>query len=194
MNNPRIVIVVLVLIAILFVIGISYGLFRDDKENKNDDASITKAVKEAPALIKSLGAMLGSRGAKLTAKDFVDSKYADEPVKLTFSNTIFLPVQIKASDEKYRKAVFRLTGAGRVVIEYQNDCPPEEVTDEDARKKLTKQKVEMSGPGKPLGKDRSCQDDDESCGKLTIFKCGGTLTFICRDTACQVELLQQSDK
>lgn len=189
MNNPRIVIVVLILIAILFVVAISYGLFRDDGGRKYDDTSITEAVKEAPAVIKQLGAMLGSRGAKLTGKDFIDSKYATEVVKFTVNNTASIRVELRSSEEAYRKAVFRLIGAGRVDIVYRNDCPPQEVTDEEAKNKLKEQKLTLSGPVRPLNEDGSCQDDDKSCGKLTILKCGGALTFSCLDASCQIELL-----
>lgn len=190
MNNPRIIIVVLILIAILFVIGISYGLLRDDKESKYDDASITAAVKDAPAFVKQLEAVLGSRGAKLTGKDFINAKYTAEPVKFTANNIAPLSVEIRSSGEAYRKAVFRLVGAGRVDILYRNDCPPQEVTDEDAKNKLKEQKLTLSGPAMPLNPDGSCQDDDKSCGKLTILKCGGTLTFLSLDPNGQVELLK----
>lgn len=188
MDKPRIfVILVLILIALLFALGIGAGFFNDDGSTPKDE----RALKEVPDFVKDLGSLLSGLGPKLEAEDLIDVKSH----AITIEPGAVLVTRVRASDdEDYRKATFRLIdtrdSSGRVQIRYQTSCVPPGLDKENEVERDPKdQKLELAYRVPRLESKDLCNDEDKACGKLTIFKCGGMLTFTCAGPSpCQVEL------
>jgi hypothetical protein len=145
-----------------------------------------------PGFVKGLGNLLDSQGPKLAVGDLTDVKSPP----LTVPAGAVLVTHLRASDDDYRKATFRLIDAGEISgkleIHYQADCLPPRVDKEsEAGRNMKDQKLELAYPVPKLASEDVCTDADKACGKLTIFKCGGTLNFACIGLSpCQVALRQ----
>jgi len=188
MDKSRIVVILLlILIAVLFAVGIGAGFFDKDAGSVPKDE---RALKEVPGFVKGLGSLLSGLGAKLEVEDLVD---VHGPITIRAGTP--LVTHLRASDDaEYRKATFRLidTGesAGRVEIRYQTDClPPGLESKGESERNPKDQKLELAYPVPRVEDKDLCNDEDKACGKLNIFKCGGMLTLTCIGaSSCQVEL------
>lgn len=182
MDKSRIVVIlILILIAVLFAVGIGAGFLKDDDGSPpKDERGIKSALKEVPDFVAGLGKMLSERGPRLKAEDLIEVK--SQPV--TLQPGAVLVTRVRASeDDDYRRATFRLIetgGISAVQIGYEADCRPEG---------MDNQKLELVSSTARAQSENLCNDEDKACGKLTIFKCGGTLTIFCiGPSACQIQL------
>jgi len=193
MDKSRIlIIVILIVIALLFAVGVGAGFLRkDDGSAPKDESGIKSALQEVPELITGLGSLLDGMGAKLKAEDLTDVQ--GQP--LVVQPGIALVTHVRASEgDDYRKAVFRVIGSNDasvgVEVRYQADClPPDVDPNSNSAKDMKDQKLKLSNAGTRLQSEKECNEEDKACGKLMVFKCGGTLSLTCiGPSPCKVEL------
>ena len=163
MSSTKVVIVVLVLVALLFVILVTKGALSKDKPksgNRNDSTNYSK--KEKPGWAKAIKGLSNNRlfssvVPKLALKQANYSSSAEEKV---------LP------DKKpFRTATFRL-GIGSASIKYEDRT-------KDAIDDLKKQECPLPNPD---------SDDRRRC-TIIALKGGGTLTFSCQlNSVCRVDV------
>ena len=190
MNKSRIAIILLVLIAVVFAMGVGAGFSRDENEpdaGKMDGDQIKAFVeKSVPSFFKSLQESFGSRGPKLKSSDFAHPKFTDSAVVIAISNKEPLVALIGKSDDENRKAVFKLVSGAKAFITYEPKSLPEGVEDSKAKEQLRGKKLELL---KTNDQNEGCGKNDNSCAEISIFKDGGNLTFECAgDQPCRVEL------
>jgi hypothetical protein len=160
MSSTKIVIVVLVLIAVLFVVFVLTGALSDDQPkagNKNDAVDFSKKGK-TPGWSKAIGDLASSFKPKVELQKKIYSESAEETI---------------GPDEKqpFRTATFRLL-KGKALIEYEDNT-------EDAIDELKEQECELPNP----------DTDDPKRGSIVALKQGGKLSFSCRGTdPCRVEV------
>jgi hypothetical protein len=196
MDKSRILIIlILIVIALLFAVGVGAGFLRkDDGSAPKDETGIKAALQEVPELITGLGGLLDGMGAKLKAEDLTDVQGQPLVQPLVIQPGIALVTHVRASEgDDYRKAVFRVIGPNdaSVVVEvrYQADCLPPKVANSNSAKDMRDQKLKLINAGMLLQKENECKEEDKACRKLTVFKCGGTLTLTCSGPSpCRVEL------
>ncbi len=190
MNMSRIAIIVLVLIAAVFAIGIGAGFSRNEDEpdvGKMDGDQIKAFVeKSVPNFFKNLQESLGSHGATLKAQDFTYPKFKDSAVAIDFSDQQPLVALVGKSDDENRKAVFKLVSGAKAFVTYEPKSLPAGGEDSKAKEELRGRKLELLQAAAP---NNGCGKDDKSCTEISILKDGGNLTFECvGDQPCRVEL------
>ena len=198
MDKSRIlIIVILIVIAILFAVGVGAGFLKqDDGSAPKDETGIKAALQEVPELITGLGGLLDGMGAKLKAEDLTDVQGQPLVQPLVIQPGIALVAHVRASEKKsddYRKAVFRVIDSNDasvgVEVRYQADCLPPKVANSNSAEDMREQKLKLINAGMRLQKEDECKEEDKACGKLTVFKCGGTLSLSCSGPSpCKVEL------
>jgi hypothetical protein len=163
MSSTKIVIVVLILIALLFIVFVMKGaLSADQPKPGNRNESKTYSKKEKPGWTKAIKGLSNNRlfssvVPKLKLKQANYSSSAEEKV---------LPAKLP-----FRTATFRLI-AGSASIRYEDDT-------KDAIDDLKDQTCPLPNPD---------SDDHRRC-TIIALKSGGTLTFSCQpNTACRVEV------
>jgi hypothetical protein len=164
MSTTKVVIVVLILVALLFVILVTRGALTDDQPrpgNRNDSRTYSKK-KEKPGWTKAIKGLSSNRlfssvVPKLALKQEDYSSSTEEKV---------LP------DKKpFRTATFLLK-AGRASIRYKDQT-------KDAIDDLKDQECPLPNP----------DSDDHSRCTIIALKGGGTLTFSCEpNSACRVKV------
>lgn len=159
MSSTKILIVVLILIALLFVFCVIYGaaVSEDPKAgNRNDAAKVS-----APGWSKGLGSLISSAKPKVELKKRVYSESTEETIPPDDTQT-------------FRTASFHLI-RGRASIEYEDETDdiPDELED------LKEQECELPN---------SETDDPRRCSIVALKK-GGKLSFNCQGTdPCRVEV------
>lgn len=190
MNTSRIALIVLVLFAALFALGVGAGVRRNEEgpdPGKMDGDQIKAFVETSvPNFFKSLQSSWGSHGVKLKAQDFTYPKFKDPAVLINVSAKEPLIALLGKSSDETRKALFKLTAGAKASIIYNPRSLPEGGGDANARTELSGRKLELLPSAGPTG---DCGKDDKSCVEISIFKDGGNLTFECvGDQPCRIEL------
>lgn len=178
MDKSRVVIIVLVVIAIVYFVGIGVGS-RQNNENKNGKSNDEKGelIKEVPGFLMNLRDLLPSREEKLKASDFVTPKFSKAPIAFDLPAKASINAEIKeAKSDESRPATFKLVAGQLAMVSYR----PTEIDKEDARAEIEK----------PQKLDQKCPNSEKNCFKITIFKSGGTLGFMCLMGPCRIELLE----
>ena len=164
MSSTKILIVVLILIALLFVFFVIFGaaVSEDPKAgNRNDAAEVS-----APGWSKALGSLISSAKPKIDLKKKVYSESTEETIPPDDTQT-------------FRTATFHLI-RGRASIEYE-DRSEEALAEfpDDVRDELEEQECELPN---------SENDDPRRCSIVALKK-GGKLTFSCQGSdPCRVEV------
>src|SRR5262245_27573400 len=190
MNTSRIAVIVLILIAVVFALGVYAGFGGDEDEpdaSKMDSDQIKAFVdKSVPNFVKTMQESLGSYGARLKSEDFSYPKFKDSAVVIAFSVKEPLIALVRKSEDENRKAVFKLVSGAKAFVTYEPKSLPGGVEDSEAKAQLRGRKLELLQPAAPKGE---CGKNDKSCAEISVFKDGGNLTFECAgDQPCRVEL------
>ncbi|HEX5081684.1 MAG TPA: hypothetical protein VFY40_06550 [Blastocatellia bacterium] len=189
MDNSRMAIIVLILIAVVFAIGVGAGFSRGADEpgaGKMDDDQIRAFVeKSVPGFFRSLQESIDF-GARLKSEDFSYPKFKGSAVVIDFTAKEPLLALIGESGDENRKAVFKLVSGAGAFITYEPKSLPAGVEDPEAKAELRSRKLELLKTGDQRA---GCGKNDKSCVEISIFKDGGTLIFECAgDQPCRVEL------
>jgi len=165
-RSTKILIIVVIVIALLFVVAMLWGVGKHRNEHTDPKNFQT------PGWVKNgLGKLFGSAIPKLEVDP---RKFAISP------GQSFGPITIKAVQEdgpQFRKAKFRLT-AGRATITYIDVTPdrPTELSDT--------QKVAFPAPS-----DEAARKDKPNEGLITAMRGGGKLTIHCEGPVpCALEV------
>jgi hypothetical protein len=194
MTGPRVAIVLLLLVAIVFIFAVSKGLRREDDKQSNDDRSVRNTVASVPNRLNRLLQRLRRWGEgtvpKIGPADLLDLRTGT--IRVSFN--VPRVTRISDSSEEYRQAIFRLTESAGTVsglsVHYATMCLPKGVDEgSEAASRLRNQEQTLELPARRLDSDEICGDKDKACGKFTVFRCGGMFTFICpAGGVCEVAL------
>jgi hypothetical protein len=162
MSSTKILIVVLILIALLFVIFVVRGGFRDDKQtdrtNWSKEAPWTKTIEDVFSSLKPKVELKRKCYSSSIEEDIAPDEYLQSASMLQ-----------RLRGKPFRTATFHLL-RGSASIKYEDRT-------EDAIDKLKEQEFELPDP------DR---DDKNQCS-IVVLKKGGKLTFSCKGTnPCKV--------
>jgi hypothetical protein len=186
MTTTRVALIVLVLLAVLFVVGVGMGAHFNgkgksicDENSKGDDcASNCQKAGCIPQWTGNLSETFASLRPRLAITDLSDSDRHALLGRILPSRPIAIAVPAAESSmfkPSTRTATFQLTTGIGVVILF-SAAAPEEVEDE-----LRKQKLEL-----PRDADNA---EDRQQGSLAITKKGGSLLITCVGlTPCELEL------
>jgi hypothetical protein len=186
--NTKVVIVVLILLAVLFVAGVGMGVhFNGQGQSTCDEntaadkcADNCKTQSCLPGWTDSLGGIFGSLRPKLNLSDL------NERDRQTLSSVIQPPatasLQVPEAPSSFfkpsmRTATLRLVKGVRAKIVFNASSP------ESVEKELRQQTLD-------LPRDKSSKDNDDlRQGSLAITKQGGVLSITCENNVpCQLEL------
>lgn len=159
MSTTKIVIIVLVLIALVFIIFVTKGALSEDQPKagkRNDAVSFTKQNK-APGWTKTISSMFGSLRPKLVLSRKSFTSNASESVP-------------PDEDHSMRTGTF-LRRAGSVHIRYVD-------LTENAGEDLRVQEFDLPNP----------DNSDPNRGSIVVLKRGGQLQITCVSTPCRVDL------
>ena len=184
MTGTRVAVIVLILIGVIFFVGIGASLTREDDDPPPKDRDSAASAIDKAAYLRSLLRLPGAT-PKIRPADLL----ALTSATIITAPGSFFDSPVRASEEKYRTARFRLTESSApnaaLKIRYDNDCVPEGMnSDTDLGKQETEELIPTS-----IEESERCGSKDKACANLTIFKCGGNITFTCMGTGrCEVQL------
>jgi hypothetical protein len=159
MSSTKVVILVLVLIAVVFVVFVSKGALSGEKQGPVSKDEAMKFIKEkkTPPWAKFLGGFFNSRRPKLVLKYARYTANSDETVK-------------PDADHQFRNATFHLM-QGTAHIKY--------VDSTENADKLKDQECDL--PCLDNG-------EDTSKTSIVALKSGGKLTITCTSNPCRIDI------
>jgi hypothetical protein len=164
MSSTKIVIIVLILVAVIFVIFVARGAFRNDPKSDDPKLAAKNSSKKGgkPGWTKAINDFVGSRQPKLTLKQ---SRYTANTTE-----------EVRADEKNpFRIAKFRLI-SGSATIEY------EDRTEEAEKMKLDDQDFDLPNFD---------NEEDPRSGSIVALEKGGTLTITCKGTGgCRVDVVK----
>lgn len=158
MSGPKIVILVLVLILLVFAAAL---LFTDRSNGPRGRDNRAQAKEPAPGWVKWFGDLFSPEPpkARLPRSQFIFSQ--TQPPD---------PISIQPADDEFRTVTFVLK-QGRVEIDYTDVTP--------GAGDLRDQEME-------LPRERRDSEDDPRRGTITVLKRGGTLRMSCLTGQCEL--------